>query len=97
MQINRVIVPESIFQKIKTKHNVNHWEAEEIFFNPDSDVFIRKSRRIEGRYLAYGRTYAGRYLVAAFILQEGRIAKVISARDMTQTERRQYGQHKRRR
>lgn len=44
----------------------------------------------EGRYLAYGRTSAGRYLLIVLRSLGGGIARVITARDMTQPERRFY-------
>ena len=87
MQINRVIVPPDIAQKIASKHNVNDWEAEEVFFNPDGDLLVRKSR---GQYVAYGRTFAGRYLFVGFKLRRGGIAEIRTARDMTPKERRYY-------
>jgi len=84
MQINRVIVPPDIAQKIKVKHGVNDWETEEVFFNPEAERFIRKSK---GRYVAYGRTYAGRYLFIGFKLHQGGIAEVRTARNMTDSEK----------
>ncbi len=91
MKINRVIVPPNIAQKIKVKHNVNDWEAEEIFFNPEANLRIRKSKgRHKRRYVAYGRTYSGRYLFVAYKLHTGTIAEVRTARDMTDTERKLY-------
>ena len=91
MQINRVFVPPDIAQKIKAKHNVNDWEAEEIFFNVEANLRIRKSKgRHKKRYVAYGRTYAGRYLFVAYKLHPGGIAEVRSARSMTDSERKLY-------
>ena len=91
MQINRVIVPPDIAQKIKAKHNVNDWEAEEIFFNAEANLRIRKSKgRHKRRYVAYGRTYDGRYLFVAYKLHPGGIAEVRSARNMTDSERKLY-------
>jgi uncharacterized DUF497 family protein len=90
MQINRVIVPDKIAEKIERKHGVSEREAKEIFFNSEDPLFIRRSLKVKGRYLAYGRTYAGRYIVVAYApLKEGNL-KVISARDMNRNERRAY-------
>ena len=44
----------------------------------------------EGRYLAYGRTTAGRYLFIVLRARGGGLARVITARDMTDAERRFY-------
>ena len=44
----------------------------------------------EGRYLAYGRTASGRYLFIVIRSLGGGVARMITARDMTQRERRFY-------
>ncbi len=64
-------------------HGVTDNEAEQIFYN--SPKIYRKSNRL----LAYGRTYAGRYLFVVFVFRHGLI-RVISAREMTAQERRLY-------
>ncbi len=64
-------------------HGVTDNEAEQIFY--DSPKVHRKSNRL----LAYGRTYAGRYLFVVFVLRHGLI-RVIRAREMTAKERRFY-------
>ena len=43
----------------------------------------------EGRYLAYGKTRGGRLLFVVWVLRH-RTTKIITARDMTQKERRFY-------
>ena len=53
---------------------------------------VRRSR--EGRYLVYGRTGAGRHvLVVLRPFGQGR-ARIITARDMTERERRFYQQQR---
>jgi len=88
MQVNRVIVPPDIAQKIKVKHNVNYWEAEEIFFNPEAHLRVRRTQG--KRYTALGRTYAGRYLFAVYRFQGRGVAEIRTARDMTRRERQLY-------
>jgi uncharacterized DUF497 family protein len=55
---------------------------------------IRKSQKgqVKGEdlYVAYGKTDAGRYLVVFFIRKNQTSALPISARDMTESERRYY-------
>jgi uncharacterized DUF497 family protein len=75
-----------VVEKITGEHGVEPDEAEEAFFNPPYKV-----RRAEsGKYLLYGRSEEGRYLFIVFTW-EGRWVKVISAREMTGSERRYYG------
>lgn len=45
----------------------------------------------EDLYAAYGQTEAGRYIIVFFVLERGRQALVISARDMDGKERKTYG------
>jgi uncharacterized DUF497 family protein len=60
-------------------------EVEEVFAE---GCHVRRSR--EGRYLAYGRTFAGRMTLAVFQRLPGRRVRVITAREMSEKERRQY-------
>jgi len=48
----------------------------------------------ENVYAAYGQTVSGRYLSAFFVLKEGGIALILSARDMDKKERKRYGKRK---
>ncbi len=69
------------------KHDVSYQEAEEMFVN-EPFVLTRDpthSRPGERRYGAFGKTKAGRKLFAAFVVKGTKI-RVISVRDMTQTE-----------
>lgn len=71
-------------QRHLTRHQVEPEEAEEIFVGR---VYLRRS--YSGRYLAYGRTLDGRYLLVVFELQ-GTTVRVVTARDMTPKEKRLY-------
>lgn len=44
----------------------------------------------QGCYIAYGRTAAGRYLFTVLSARSGGLIRVITARDMTDRERRFY-------
>ncbi|NOZ06969.1 MAG: BrnT family toxin [Chloroflexi bacterium] len=65
------------------KHDVTDDEAEEPFYNR------HKSRRSGNLYYLYGVTDEGRYLFIVFA-RKSRLARIISARDMTTSERRYY-------
>lgn len=72
------------------KHGVSDPECEEVFFN---DPMLARAdpehSAGEPRYVALGRTDAGRRLFVAFTIRRDLI-RVISARDMTRKERRKY-------
>ena len=87
MDIERAIFPPDIIEKIKVKHQVDWWEAEEIFFNTDPSPLVLKS---QGKYVIYGCTDNGRYLMVGFIYRRPKVAVVRTARDMTDKEKKLY-------
>ena len=75
-------------------HGVTDEEVEEVFLNDDELPALRflGAQRGEPRYRALGRTDTGRYLFVAFTLRRQDamlLIRPISARPMTQSERRQ--------
>ena len=74
-----------VVEKLEAKHGVDPAEVEEAFFNE-----FRVRRGEEGKFRLYGRSDAGRYLFVVFAWQ-GKNVRVISARDMTASERRYFG------
>ena len=95
MRLSEVIWKEAFIDKLEEKHRVMPDEVEQVLF---SKPFIRRAEkgRVQGEdvYVAYGQTAAGRYLVVFFILKYQTAALPISARDMTQAERRYYAQQR---
>lgn len=68
------------------KHKVVPEEVEEVLFEDEPYIFRTKGKN---RYIVYGTTGGGRYLI--IVLRISKVyAKVITARDMTLTERRKY-------
>jgi uncharacterized DUF497 family protein len=66
-------------------HGVTQWEVEQVFRQRP------KVRRARGdRYQAAGTTQAGRYLLVHFRYIGRGIVRPITARDMSQKERRAY-------
>jgi uncharacterized DUF497 family protein len=54
--------------------------------------FVEKGgRKGEDVYMALGQTDAGRYLAVLFIYKKTKEALIMSARDMANKERKQYG------
>jgi uncharacterized DUF497 family protein len=66
--------------------------VEEALSGPAKFRFVEKGdRHGEDVYLALGRTAAGRYLAVLFIHKQFNEALIVSARDMANKERQQYG------
>ncbi len=93
MNIEGFLWLEDIIDKLAWKHQVTTGEVEDIFTNNPHFRFIAKGRkrRDENLYAAYGQTEAGRYLTVFFIHKPGRLALIVSARDMDDKERKRYG------
>ena len=91
MQLYEVIWKDRFVDKIEIKHGVSTDEVEEIIFGKPH---VRRSRKgnVKGEdlYAAYGQTESGRYLIVFFICKEQTAALPISARDMTDSERKFY-------
>lgn len=72
------------------RHRVSQSEGEQVFFNrplvvADDDLHSHG----EARYLALGHTDLGRLLFVVYTLRGERI-RIISARDMTRREQKEY-------
>jgi len=72
------------------RHRVSASECEEVFFN-DPLIVKTKSHSSEARHAAFGRTDQGRLLTVIYTVRGNKI-RIISARDMSRKERRNYGQ-----
>ncbi|HEX8097434.1 MAG TPA: BrnT family toxin [Pyrinomonadaceae bacterium] len=91
MQLHEVIWKDRFIDKIEVKHGVSADEVEEILFGRPHVRRAQKGHvKGEDLYIAYGRTEGGRYLIAFFIRKELTTALPISARDMTDSERKYY-------
>lgn len=74
------------------KHRVTRSECEQAFFNrPLFIVDDEKHSDSERRYYALGQTDKSRHLFIVFTLR-GELIRVISARDMSRSERSIYGE-----
>jgi uncharacterized DUF497 family protein len=78
--------------KLESKHNVHTYEVFEVMRSTPRIRFSKRGhRKGEDVYAAFGQTEAGRYLAVVFVYKSSRTALVLSARDMDDKERRQYG------
>lgn len=95
MEIYDVIWKEKFVDKLAVKHGVSVEEVEEVWFSRAHFRRVEQGQ-VEGEdvYAAYGQTEGGRYLIIFFIRKHGSAALPISARDMTQAERRYYHERK---
>ncbi len=92
MHINSFIWLEEIVQKLIVKHKVTREEVVEVFTLQPRFRFVEKGHRSgENVYSALGQTEAGRYIICFFVYKLDNQALILSARDMTDTERRKYG------
>jgi len=95
VKLRGIIWKLQFIEKMLHKHNVNTEEVEDIIYRKPHTLHIETGRvRDEDVYEAFGQTAEGRYLVVFFINKSGS-ALPISARDMTDSERRYYEKHKR--
>ena len=91
MKIKGFIWLEDIVQKLLWKHAVVQTEVAEIFVNAPRFRFVEKGHRSgENVYAAFGQTDGGRYLAIFFVYKKDGRALIVSAREMTDSERRRY-------
>ena len=91
LEISRVIWLKDIVEKLIWKHNVEEQEVIEILEN--KPIFQRKEAGYkpgEDVYVAFGRTNMGRFLSVFFVYTQDKRAIIVSARDMSQKERRKH-------
>lgn len=92
MKIDGFIWYDDIIEKIERKHNVQQYEVREIFANRPKFRFVEKGHRSgENVYSASGQANSGRYLIVFFVYKKNRQVLILSARNMTNVERKEYG------
>ncbi len=89
MEIEDLNISKKIAEKLLKKHNIEVYEVYETIWNNDETVWIVRSPKGSGTYIAFGRTEAGRYLAIPFAIKS-KVAHILTARDMTQGERKLY-------
>jgi len=92
LKIKRIIWLEETIEKLSYKHGIAQGEVREILDSKPYIRFVEKGhRKDENVYSAMGQTNDGRYLIIFFIYKKDNQALILSAREMTKTERRRYG------
>ena len=91
MKISGIIWLPEIIDKIGRKHRVEQDEVREVLKSSSHFRFVEKGhRKGENVYSAMGQTHAGRYLIVFFVHKMSRQALILSARQMTDNERKRY-------
>lgn len=86
MIIESLEIDDHILDKIESKHGISLVEVEEACLSEKRHV--RRSR--EGLYKFFGQTLAGRYMLAVLVHLERGNWRIVTAREMTDNERRLY-------
>ncbi|OGN89763.1 MAG: hypothetical protein A2Z74_07890 [Chloroflexi bacterium RBG_13_46_9] len=79
-------IDDHILEKIEVKHRVTFKEVEEACYSEKKHV--RKGR--EGLYKLFSQSEAGRYLLVVLVHRIGGTWKIVTARGMTDEEKRLY-------
>jgi uncharacterized DUF497 family protein len=93
LEISRIVWLEDIVEKLVWKHGVEEHEVIEVLENKPH--FQRKEEGFkpgEDVYAAFGRTNTDRLLSVFFVYTRDARAIIVSARDMSEKERRKYAQ-----
>jgi uncharacterized DUF497 family protein len=81
----------NILNKLLVKHKIEWKEVEEIFENkPRIFKILTKDQYYQSRYKALGQTFNGRYVIVIFSKAKNNDIKVITARDMDKSEKKQF-------
>lgn len=92
MKIKEIIWFDDIIEKLLCKHGVRQHEVREVLTNKPHFRFVEKGHCSgENVYAAMGQSHSGRYLIIFFVYKTDKRALILSAREMTKTERRLYG------
>lgn len=92
MKIAGIIWLRDVVDKLAVKHHVEPYEVEEVLDNKPGIRSVEKGeRKGEDVFMALGQSDAGRYLAVLFIYKKTKEALILSARDMANKERKQYG------
>lgn len=93
MHIDAIFCSEHIEEKLITKHGVTYREVQQVLLNQPRIRFAERGHTAgEDVYAAFGQTFGGRYLSVFFIYKPANAtAVIISARAMSDKERKAYG------
>jgi uncharacterized DUF497 family protein len=93
IQIDQIVCPETIADKLAAKHHLTAHEARSVLYHANRIRFA-ETGHVPGDdvYAAFGQSLGGRYIVVFFVYKPSTAtAIIISAREMTEKERTSYG------
>lgn len=93
VEIAVIVCPIAIEEKLEVKHHVTVREARQVLLSTPRFRFAERGYTDgEDVYVAFGQTFGGRYLSVFFVYKpDTATAIIISAREMSEKERRSYG------
>ncbi len=86
LRIEALEIDDHILEKIESKHGISFEEVEEACLSEARHV--RRSR--EGLYKLFSQTTAGRYILVVLVNLGRGVWKIVTAREMTDSEKRLY-------
>ncbi len=86
LQIESLEIDDHILEKVESKHHVSFVEVEEACLSDQRH--IRRGK--EGLYKVFSQTTAGRYILVVLANLGKGHWRVVTAREMTESERRLY-------
>ena len=91
MRIRGIIWLDRTVEKLLEKHGLESFEVREVLRNSPWFRLVEKGhRRGENVYSAFGQTDSGRYVIVFFVYKRDGRALILSAREMSNTERKTY-------
>ncbi|MEN6335592.1 MAG: BrnT family toxin [Phycisphaerales bacterium] len=91
MRIRGIIWLDSVVEKLDAKHGVSQEEVRQVLQGRATFRFVEKGHRPhEDVYAALSQTRVGRYLIVFFVHKPDHRVLILSARNMTDAERRRY-------
>ncbi|MDP2662443.1 MAG: BrnT family toxin [Dehalococcoidia bacterium] len=88
LRIESLEIDDHILDKIESKHGVSFDEAEEACLSDERHV--RRGR--EGLYKLFSQTASGRYLLVVLVNLGAGTWRIVTAREMSLSERRLYSE-----
>jgi uncharacterized DUF497 family protein len=91
LKISGLIWLDQFVDKLDQKHGIRQHEVREVFDDEPRFRRLEKGHRPnEDVYSVSGKNDSGRYLIVFYVYKKDARALIISARDMTRSERKQY-------